>query len=335
MTFNDFTFALPSKGAIAEPTLNFLRDSGLKVVKPNPRQYTGDIPAIDGLSVLFQRAKDVLYKVSDGTAQLGVTGYDIVRENPSDDIIIINDKLGYGHCSLVVAVPEAWVDVENMQDLVEVANDLRDKKQKNLRVATTFPFLTRQFLHKHHIHHFTIVKADGAIEAAPTIGYADIIVDLTQTGTTLRENHLKMLPDGSIIDSEACFIGNRPAFEAHPELLDITKVLLEYMDAAMNARQIYQVTVDIQGKSSEDIAKRILDHPLTRGLIGPTLAPIYTSEPGTWYSATLTIKHKDILQAVHHLIAIGGRHAVVMPSRYVFMEASQTYQKLLTQLGRA
>ncbi|MCB9459824.1 MAG: ATP phosphoribosyltransferase [Anaerolineaceae bacterium] len=333
MTRNDFTLALPSKGAISEPTLNFLRNSGLKVVKPNPRQYTGDVPAIDGLSVLFQRAKDVVYKVSDGTAHLGITGYDIVRENPSDDIIIINDKLGYGHCSLVVAVPESWVDVENMQDLLEVANDLRDKKQKNLRVATTFPHLTRQFLHKNHIHHFTIVKADGAIEAAPTIGYADMIVDLTQTGTTLRENHLKMLPDGDIIDSEACLIGNRPAFEEHPRLLEITKVLLEYMDAAMNAQQIYQVTVDIQGENSETIAKKIMENPLTAGLIGPTLAPIYTHEAGTWYSATLTIKHKDILEAVHHLIAIGGRHAVVMPSRYVFMQASHTYQKLLEQLG--
>jgi ATP phosphoribosyltransferase len=74
------TLALPSKGALSQPTLDFLKHSGVKVWKPNPRQYTGTIPAIDGLNVMFQRVKDVVYKVSDGTAQLGITGLDVVYE---------------------------------------------------------------------------------------------------------------------------------------------------------------------------------------------------------------------------------------------------------------
>jgi len=100
------TLALPSKGAIAEPTINFLRDCGLKVEKPNQRQYTGVIPAIPLLSVLFQRVTDVLYKVADGTAQIGITGYDVVSENPHSNVVIVHKELGFGHCSLVVAVPE-------------------------------------------------------------------------------------------------------------------------------------------------------------------------------------------------------------------------------------
>lgn len=331
---NNFTLALPSKGAIADPTINFLSNCGLKVVKPNPRQYTGDIPAIDGLSVLFQRVKDVAYKVADGTAQLGITGYDVVCENPNDDTIVIHDKLGYGQCSLVVAVPESWVDVENMYDLADVAIDMRDNQRRNLRVATTFPHQTRQFLHAHHIHHFTIVKADGAIEAAPTIGYADMIVDLTQTGTTLRENHLKMLPDGVITESQACLIGNKKALLSHPELMQMTKTLLEYIDAAMNARKIYQVTVDIQGESAESIAHRILQDNNTRGLIGPTIAPIYTQNSSDkWFTATVTVQHSNLLAATNYLRSIGGRHALVMPARYVFMETSHTYDALEVKLA--
>ena len=100
-----FTLALPSKGAIAEPTYNFLKDSGLRIHKPNPRQYTGSIPAIPQLNVLFQRVKDVLYKVADGTAHIGITGYDVVAEHPSEEIVVIHPTLGYGHCALMVAVP--------------------------------------------------------------------------------------------------------------------------------------------------------------------------------------------------------------------------------------
>src|SRR5689334_12337220 len=230
------TLALPSKGAIAESTLSFLRDCGLKVDKPNQRQYTGYLPAISEIQVLFQRVTDILYKVADGTAQIGITGLDIVRENPNENLIVIHDKLGYGQCSLVVAIPETWVDVENMTDLLDIALDFRENKRRNLRIATKYPTLTRQFLHNQGLHHFTLVKAEGAIEAAPTLGYADIIIDLTQTGTTLRENHLKALADGVIVESQACLIGNADALRSRPDVLEAARLLLEYMDAALQGR---------------------------------------------------------------------------------------------------
>ena len=112
------TLALPSKGAIAEPTYKFLREAGLRIHKPNERQYTGTLPAIPEVDVLFQRVKDVVYKVSDGTVELGIAGLDVVEENPHDDLMIIHPALGYGHCELVVAVPETWVDVDSMADIV-------------------------------------------------------------------------------------------------------------------------------------------------------------------------------------------------------------------------
>ena len=294
------TLALPSKGAIAEPTLNFLRDCGLRVDKPNPRQYVGMMPAIPSVDVLFQRVTDVVYKVSDGTAQLGVTGLDVVREHPHEDLVVIHDSLRYGYCKLIVAVPESWVDVENMLDMTDVALDFREFQGRNLRVATTYTNLAREYLHAQGIHHFTLVNAEGAIEAAPTIGYADIIIDLAQTGTTLRENHLKPLEDGVIVDSQACLVANRRALQQRPEVLDAARVLLEYIDAALQGRSMYQVTVNMRGDSAAEVARAVALNPLTRGLQGPTVAPIIGvgADDGKWFTITIIIEGDDLLQAV-------------------------------------
>lgn len=331
------TLGLPSKGAIADPTINFLRDCGLKVDKPNPRQYTGSLPAIPSMDVLFQRVTDVLYKVADGTAQLGVTGYDVVREHPDDNLIVIHPDLRYGYCKLLVAVPEAWVDVEGIADLVDVALDFREYQRRNLRIATTFTNLARQYLHEQGIHHFTLVNAEGAIEAAPTIGYADAIIDLAQTGTTLRENHLKPLPDGVIVESQACLIGNLKALRENPTVLEATRLLLEYIDAALSGRNYYQVTVNICGTSAEAVAELVSASPLTRGLQGPTIAPIYGGNDGdrSYFTVTIVVSSGDLLNSVEHLRKIGATQSVVVPVRYVFHEESPTYARLLTRLGMA
>lgn len=331
------TLALPSKGAIAEPTINFLRDCGLRVEKPNQRQYTGLIPAIPSLSVLFQRVTDVLYKVADGTAQIGITGLDVVKENASDNVVIVHEALGFGHCSLVVAVPEMWVDVENMPDLLDVALDFREQKQRNIRIATKYPLLSRQFLHDHGIHHFTLVKAEGAIEAAPTLGYADIIIDLTQTGTTLRENHLKILSDGIIIDSQACLIGNRQALQANPDYLNTLRILIEYVDATQHGRGYFQLVANVKGESAEEIAEKVVSNPITRGLQGPSISQIYPTNNQReinerWFTVTIIVANAYLLPAMEYIRAIGGSQTIVSPVRYIFLEQSPIFQQLLKVL---
>ncbi|MCS7071856.1 MAG: ATP phosphoribosyltransferase [Anaerolinea sp.] len=332
-----FTIALPSKGAIAEPTLSFLADCGLRVDKPNPRQYTGSIPALPGLNVLFQRVTDVVYKVADGTAQLGITGLDVVHEYGSDELVVIHPELRYGHCRLVVAVPEAWIDADTMIDLAEIALDFRETKGRNLRIATTYPNSTRQFLHSQGIYHFTLVNAEGAIEAAPTIGYADIIVDLVQTGTTLRENHLKELVDGTAIESQACLIGNRRWLETSPELLEIVRQLLEHIDASLLGRSCSQLTANIPGDDAEAVSILVSQNPVTRGLLGPTIAPIpyltkAVSERQAWFTVSLIVANKDLLSAVDYLRTIGAVHLTVIPVRYVFLDQSPTFGHLKTLL---
>lgn len=332
------TLALPSKGAIAEPTYNFLKDCSLKVYKPNERQYVGLMPKIREVDVLFQRVKDVVYKVSDGTAQFGITGYDVVKENFHQDLIVIHDQLGYGHCQLVVAVPEMWADVTSMADLLDVSLDFREYKQRNIRVATTYPNMTRAFLHRNGIHHFTIVKADGAIEAAPTIGYADFVVDLTQTGTTLRENHLKIIGDGIIVESQACLIGNKRVLTQDKTAQHVLKIMLEHMDAAIIGRQYVQVTVNICGETPEEVGRKLGSHPLTKGLQGPSLTPIYSGEDGTterWFTATLTLKNSTMMDVVDYLRTIGGTQIVSSPVHSVFMPESETYKRVLEKLEHA
>jgi ATP phosphoribosyltransferase len=331
------TLALPSKGAIADPTYSFLAECGLRIRKPNPRQYTGSLRGLPHVNLLFQRVKDVLYKVADGTAHIGITGYDVVCEYPHNDLVMIHPELGYGHCRLLVAVPEAWVDVEHMADLADVAVDLRENQGRNLRVATTYPHMTRQFFHANGIHHFTLVKAEGAIEAAPTIGYADIIVDLAQTGTTLRENHLRPILNGTIIESQACLVGNRTALQQNPAMMETIRILLETIDAALNGRQFSLVRVNIRGEDAESVARKVSQHEVTRGLLGPTISPIYSDDgiyqSNHWFTVTVTVRTTEILTAVDHLRSIGGQQIITSPVDFIFQAESPTYARLQQQLS--
>lgn len=323
------TLALPSKGVLAEPTLGFLRDCGLGVHKPNPRQYTGSIRALTGVDVLFQRVRDVVAKVATGTVELGIAGFDLVREMESDDLLVLNEQLGYGHCKLQLAVPTSWVDARNMADLVDVAQDFRQYQRRNLRVATNFSHLTRQFFSAHGLHHFSLVQAEGAIEAAPTLGYADCVVDLSQTGTTLRENHLRPLDDGVLLNSQAALIGNRRRLRSlGPAQRNRVRTLLELIDAALQGSERYMLSANLQGEDPALLARQIMDNPVTRGLEGPTLAPTWNASGQSGFALTLVISADQLLPAVEYLRSIGGRQASARPLRHVFMEASPGWLRL-------
>ncbi|MEO6889416.1 MAG: ATP phosphoribosyltransferase, partial [Ktedonobacteraceae bacterium] len=190
--------ALPGKGALETATLAFLAECGLKVSRNNPRQYLARMKSIPELEVVFQRAADIPLLVQDGDATLGITGYDILAEHrgdggetrdedeQDDELIVLERDLGYGACQLVVAVPETWIDVSTCADLWHLAGYYQSHKRRGLRIATKYPALTKQFLRSQGITHCKIVTPHGALEAAPLTGTADLIVDLTETGTTLR-----------------------------------------------------------------------------------------------------------------------------------------------------
>ena len=101
--------SLPSKGRLQDDALNFLADTGLPVHKPNPRQYQAEVPALPELGIIFQRPGDIVVSVRQGSVDFGITGIDVLEEKRGDngDIIVLHDTLGFGHCSLKLAVPEA------------------------------------------------------------------------------------------------------------------------------------------------------------------------------------------------------------------------------------
>ncbi|MEO5759760.1 MAG: ATP phosphoribosyltransferase [Mesorhizobium sp.] len=216
------TLAIPSKGRLKEQALEVLAKAGLAVSLPgDERSYRARIDSTESVEVAFLSASEIAGEIGQGAVDLGITGEDLLRENLADwearaEIIA---RLGFGSADVVVAVPQIWLDVDTMADLDDVAADFRQRHGRRLRIATKYWRLTQQFFsQKHGIQVYRIVESLGATEGAPAAGLADIIVDITTTGSTLRANHLKVLGDGVVLRSQACLVASRkirsPADEA-------------------------------------------------------------------------------------------------------------------------
>ena len=206
------TLAIPSKGRLMEKALAALKDAGVAVTAGETRSYRTEVDGFDGLEVLLLSASEIARELRDGAIDFGITGEDLIRESvpEPDRAVSVIARLGFGHADVVVAVPEAWVDVSTMDDLGDVAGSFRARHGRRLRIATKYWRLTQSFLTRTHgIQSYRIVESLGATEGAPAAGSADIIVDITSTGSTLVANQLKILSDGVILKSEACLIGSR------------------------------------------------------------------------------------------------------------------------------
>jgi ATP phosphoribosyltransferase len=207
------TLALPSKGRLKEQALETLARAGLPVSLPDDaRKYHARIEGRADIDVAFLSASEIAGEIGAGGIDLGVTGEDLVRETLPDweNRAEIVARLGFGQADVVVAVPDIWLDVDTMADLDDVAADFRQRHGRRLRIATKYWRLTQQFFTaKHGIQVYRIVESLGATEGAPAAGSADIIVDITSSGSTLRANHLKVLADGVVLRSQACLVAAR------------------------------------------------------------------------------------------------------------------------------
>jgi ATP phosphoribosyltransferase len=314
----DIRLSLPSKGRLAQAALDLLAACGLEISKPNPRQYAACIPALPGLTVLFQRPGDIVVSVRDGSVDLGITGKDMVAERQGDNgtVLILHDALDFGHCHLTLAVPEAWDAVRTMADLAAHAHTLA----RPLRVATKFPHLTGDFLSRHDVP-FALIHAEGTLEVAPAIGYADLIADLVSSGQTLRDNRLRPLDDGVIVRSQAALIANRAALETRSEVLTVAGRLLEFVEAHLRAEERLSVVANIRGKSPEAIAQLLFSQETLGGLQGPTISRVIVRDGNpNWYAVHIVVRRDQLFQAVAELRAIGGSGVVVTPVTYIFEE---------------
>ena len=206
------TLAIPSKGRLKDNALSKLAAAGLDVMQPeDARSYRARIAGRDDIEVLLLSASEIARELAQGSVDLGVTGEDVLREAAADveTRTEILAPLGFGFADVVVAVPDVWLDVDTMADLDDVAAEFRQRHGRRLRIATKYWRLTQQFFSRQHgIQVYRIVESLGATEGAPAAGSADIIVDITTTGSTLRANHLKVLEDGVILRSQACLVAS-------------------------------------------------------------------------------------------------------------------------------
>ena len=323
--------SLPSKGRLAEAAINFLARCGLSIYRPNIRQYEATLPDLPGLTVLFQRPTDIVTSVRAGSVDFGIAGLDLVKEHGGDngETIVVHEALGFGHCSLALAVPEAW-PVQSMAELAAYALG----SAHPLRIATQFPSLTQKFLGEQGIVRFSLVQAEGTLEVAPAIGYADMICDLVASGQTLRDNRLRPLTDGYILHSQAVLIANRAALQNNPTALKLISQILEYIEAHLRAEENYLVITNMRGASPEGIARALFSQPDLGGLQGPTIAPIFTRDGAPYHSVSIVVRKANVIPAVRALRAVGGSGVVVTPVTYIFEEEPPRYKAMLEALGK-
>jgi ATP phosphoribosyltransferase len=332
MKRDDIRLALPSKGRLKDEALGFLKACGLGVYMPNPRQYQAIIPAVPAIKVIFQRPGDIVSGVLQGSLDFGIAGLDMVAEKQEEGnaILVLHDALGFGHCYLGLAVPEDWESTWAMEDLATLLPEVVDAA-KGLRVATKFPYLTCKFLAESGIEHFTLIEAEGTLEVAPAIGYADIIADLVSTGTTLRDNRLRPLADGVIIRSQAALIANRGVLQSNKTAMAVARELLEYFEAHLRARENYLVVANMRGDSPEAIAGRMFTQTTLGGLQGPTIAPVFNPNGNgeRWHSISIVVHKENLTQAIADLRKIGGSGVIVSPVTYIFEEEPACYRRLV------
>lgn len=325
---SDIRISLPSKGRLAEDAANFLEACGLRIYKPNPRQYAASIPALPNVTVLFQRPTDIVVSVRDGSVDFGITGLDVTAEYGGrvGEIFVLHESLGFGGCRLAVAVPESWGDVISMADLAHFTHELG----RPLRVATQFINLVSDFLAVHDVQPVTLIHAEGTLEVAPEIGYADCIADLVSSGQTLHDNRLRVLERGVIMHSQAALIANLAALRQRADVLSVARTLLEFTEAHLRAQDHVMVVANMKGDSAEAVAQAMFGTMVLGGLEGPTLSPVVVRNGSRhMYAAQVVVRRDQLIKAIAELRSIGGSGVVITPVTYIFEEEPARIKAML------
>ena len=207
---------IPSKGRLRKDILNIFRKNKLTLVSERgERDLIGSIKQQKNIKILYLHAREIVERLGDGSLDLGFSGFDLLKESQinTQNKINVLKKYSFGKATLVIAIPDPWIDVQTVADLEEIAFEFKDKKKKRLRVATKYPNLTREFLFSKGVTQFKLVDSLGATEAYPFTGSSEIITDITSTGETLKANNLRILKDGEILKSKACMMVSKSSIK--------------------------------------------------------------------------------------------------------------------------
>ena len=227
------TLALPSKGRLKEACDAWFSASGLKLEQSaGARGYRAQFTGLPDVEVMLLSAGEIAASLLAGDVHLGVTGEDLLREEAPEleNRMALVAPMGFGFANVVVAVSQSWIDVATMADLDDVCADYAARHRRRLRVATKYANLTRGFFAHNGIADYRIVASAGATEGAPAAGTAEVIVDITTSGATLKANGLKVLDDGVILKSQAQLAASLTA-EWSEETKAACQALLSRLDA--------------------------------------------------------------------------------------------------------
>ena len=206
---------IPSKGRLMESTFDWFEARGVRLSRTgSEREYSAYIKGVEGVDPVLMSASEVPRELAAGRIQLGITGADLVREKLVNWPKQVDSlaELGFGHADLIIAVPACWVDVETLDDFDAVCAAFRKKHGFRLRIATKYHRLVREFLRDAGVADYQIVDSEGATEGTVKNQKAEAIADITSSGETLLANHLKVLSDGFILQSQATLFGLQRAF---------------------------------------------------------------------------------------------------------------------------
>ena len=205
---------VPSKGRLMEKTFDWFAKHDITLSRTgSDREYAGKVEGIDDVSLVLLSAGEIPRELATGRIHLGVTGTDLIHDKLPlwKDQVVSVAKLGFGHADLIIAVPNAWVDVDTLDDLDATAAAFREIHGMRLRVATKYHRLVREFLRDAGVADYALVDSQGATEGTVANETAEAIADITSTGDTLRANHLKILSDGLVLASQATLWRGRTA----------------------------------------------------------------------------------------------------------------------------
>jgi ATP phosphoribosyltransferase len=314
--------AIPSKGRLQENAAAFFARAGLDIAQGRgAREYRGSLAGMDNVEIAFLPAADIVAELAAGNVHLGVTGEDLIRESipDADSRVALLAPLGFGHANVVVAVPRAWIDVRSMTDLEDVAAAFRARRGVRMRVATKYVHLTRRFFAERHVADYRIVESLGATEGAPAAGKAELIVDITTTGSTLAANALRVLDDGVILRSQANLVAALRA-DWSTFAREKARIILAHIAAEEEARTTREVSALLPQFDETLLAQ-------AKAAFSARLR--FSASDGR---LTLNCPKDKAAPLADWLIAQGADHVCVAVQDYVFSAQNPLYEKLIERL---
>ena len=276
--------AVPSKGRISNPSIDILERAGLGLKDNNNRQLISKTHN-KNIDIMFARASDIPEFVSDGIVDMGITGIDLINESESEVIELLD--LDFGQTKLVLASPEDS-GINSIEDVTS-----------EMTVATEFPTLTKKYLEKNNLNS-KIVKLSGSTEIAPFIGVADLITDLTSTGTTLKMNHLKIID--TILESTIVLITNENSLNEKKTLVEAVNRSIKGVIDAFGKKLIM---MNVKSQDLDEVRK------LMPSMEGPTVSEVLSKEKTVAIQAV--IDEDQVFELVNDLRNAGARDILVVP----------------------